>query len=276
MDTYFKEQLNRETSAVVNAMNNEKDLFQRTKTISIHEMNLFNSTTGDLTNCDKCKGKGYIAEVEVIRNNIGENSNCYTVVKECNCLTNKIEQTKAKNSGISPLLQKTFSNFIARSDWQQNIKKLAEENAKSKDWFFIGGQSGAGKTHICSAITNFQAKNGVRVKYMTWNEQINQLKDFEDNSFMEQLKRTECLYIDDLFKRPRGENGLPNLSSADIDKTWELINFRYLNKLKTIFSSELILEEIFSLDESLASRIKQNAGKYIVQVKGSGRNLRLI
>lgn len=267
MDTYFKR-----TKQIQNM---ELDMFTRTKAISLDEMELYNSTVGHETNCSKCKGRGYIAEVLGEKDVRGNTVRCYMVLKECECLSHKKENIVANNSGIQPLLQKTFDNFIANSSWQANVKKLAEENARSNDWFYIGGQSGAGKTHICSAITNYQSKNGKKVKYMTWNEQINELKNFEDNSVIEKLKRVECLYIDDLFKRPKGEDGLPKLSSPDIDKTWELINFRYLNKLKTIISSEVTLEDLIRIDESLGSRIKQCADKYIVSIKGNGRNLRL-
>lgn len=244
--------------------------FDRTKKIAFSEMNSFNQIYGEETNCSICKGKGYVMEV------IQEMGGFYTAVRECDCMAHKIADTQAKNNGTSPLLQKTFNNFYARKDWQKNIKELAIENAKVKDWFFIGGQSGAGKTHICSAITNYQAMNNAKVKYMMWNEDINKLKDFEDTSYMKELKRVECLYIDDLFKKPLGSNGFPNLTSSDIEKTWELLNFRELNKLKTVISSELTLDKILKIDESLGGRIKQNAGKFIISLNhDQERNRRL-
>lgn len=258
MDTYF--------NLTKKIMNSKVSLFTRTKAISLDEMQIYNSTIGNETNCPKCKGRGYIAEVVGEKDVKGNDIRCYMVLRECECLSHKRENVKAKNNGIQPLLEKTFENFIAKEDWQVNIKKLAEENAKGKDWFFIGGQSGTGKTHICSAILNYQSRNHIKVKYMTWNEDINKLKDFEDNTLIEKLKRVDCLYIDDLFKKPKGQNELPNLTSPDIDKTWELINFRYLNKLKTVISSELVLEDILKIDESLGSRIKQSAGKFTISL----------
>lgn len=267
MDTYF--------NRTKQIQNKEVDLFTRTKAISLDEMDLYNSTVGQETNCHKCKGRGYIAEVLGEKDVNGHDVRCYMVLKECKCLREKRGNIIANNSGIQPLLQKTFDNFMANTSWQADIKRLAEENAKGNDWFYIGGQSGAGKTHICSAITNYQSRNGKKVKYMTWNEQINELKNFEDNSLIEKLKRVECLYIDDLFKRPKGEDKLPKLTSPDIDKTWELLNFRYMNRLKTIISSEVTLENLMKIDESIGGRIKQCAGKYIVSIKGRGRNIRL-
>lgn len=236
------------------------------------EVRNYNEMEGTETNCQTCKGKGYIMEIQK-----DEFLGPYTTVKECGCMRRKLEFQKAKNSGIVPLLKKNFNNFETTNDWQKNIKALAMENAKTKTWFFIGGQSGAGKTHICSAITNHQSRNNVKVKYMVWTDDIRELKSFEDNSLMYQSKRVECLYIDDLFKKPKREDGLPNLTAADVDKTWELINFRYSNKLKTIISTELSIDDIIRIDESLGSRIKQNCGKYIINLsKSQERNYRLL
>ncbi len=236
------------------------------------EVRNYNSTEGTETNCQTCKGKGYIMEIQK-----DEFLGPYTTVKECGCMRRKLELQKAKNSGIVPLLKKNFNNFETTNDWQKNIKALAIENAKTKTWFFIGGQSGAGKTHICSAITNHQSRNNVKVKYMVWTDDIRELKSFEDDTLMYQSKRVECLYIDDLFKKPKREDGLPNLTAADVDKTWELINFRYSNRLKTIISTELSIDDIIRIDESLGSRIKQNCGKYIINLsRNQERNYRLI
>ena len=236
------------------------------------EVRNYNETEGTETSCQTCKGKGYIMEIQK-----DEFLGPYTTVKECGCMRRKLELQKAKNSGIVPLLKKNFNNFETTNDWQKNIKALAMENAKTKTWFFIGGQSGAGKTHICSAITNHQSRNNVKVKYMVWTDDIRELKSFEDDTLMYQSKRVECLYIDDLFKKPKREDGLPNLTAADVDKTWELINFRYSNKLKTIISTELSIDDIIRIDESLGSRIKQNCGKYIINLnRNKERNYRLL
>lgn len=254
-----------------------KDIKTKKAKISLDEMLQrevisFNNTEGTETDCKICKGKGYIMEIQ--QDDFLGN---YTTVKECACIKRKLELQKARNSGIVPLMKKTFDNFDTKNEWQAHIKSLAIANAKSKLWFFIGGQSGAGKTHICSAITNHQSRNNVKVKYMVWTDDIKQLKNFDDDSLMYESKRVECLYIDDLFKKPKREDGLPNLTAADFDKTWELINFRYSNKLKTIISTELSIDDIIRIDESLGSRIKQNCGKYIINLnRNQERNYRLL
>lgn len=234
-----------------------------------YELKTFNDSTGHETNCPKCKGKGYIMRAKK------ENGVFYPYVTECECMRDKKESQIAKNSGTLQLLDYKFSNYKTPEQWQKNIKALAEENAKTKEWFFVGGQSGAGKTHICSAITNYQRRHGVKVKYIIWTDEINKLKDFESTDHMDTLKQIECLYIDDMFKKISTKGG-QGLTSADITKTWELINFRANNKLKTIISTECTIDDIMQIDESLAGRIKKQAGKYVLNIpRDSKRNYRL-
>lgn len=261
------ENLKERASILKNLINNyePKDL----KSIAESEADTFNSSVGHETDCKICKGKGYIMAVEV------EHGRYYTYVKECRCMRDKIAKQEAKNSGTEQLLEYQFSNFYTKSEWQNNLKELAMENAKSKDWFFVGGQSGAGKTHICSAIANYQRKHGVRVKHIVWTDEIDKLKDFESTVHMDNLKMVECLYIDDMFKKVAVKDK-QGLTPADITKTWELLNFRANNKLKTIISTECTFDDLVGIDESLAGRIKQKAGKYTLSLsRDIDKNMRL-
>ncbi len=245
------------------------DRKEHQKQAVLWEMNSFNETPGNKTHCKRCKGKGYIMGV------IRKFDSYYTIVKECDCMANIKACREVKNSGMAQLLNYSFNNYKVESNWQADIKKRAMANANTKDWFFIGGQSGSGKTHICCAIANYQRRKGVRVKYIVWTDTINKLKDFEDDSYMSELKKVECLYIDDLFKKI-GTKYSDGLTSSDITKTWELINYRNLNNLKTIISSEMTLIDILNVDESLGSRIKQSAKNYSVTVPGDVRkNMRI-
>ncbi len=48
----------------------------------------------------------------------------------------------------------TFNRFQTDTPLQKLIKSTANKylDDRSSSWFFIGGQSGAGKSHICTAI----------------------------------------------------------------------------------------------------------------------------
>ena len=153
---------------------------------------------------------------------------------------------------------------------------LALENVKTYDWYFIGGQSGAGKTHICSAIANQLLDNGSKVEYMLWNDKVAKLKaiQLEHDTYsreINKLKSVEVLYIDDLFKTKDGIEP----SSADIKIAFEIFNWRYNNKLKTIISTEKTIMEIEQIDEAIAGRIAERAGKFALNIaKDDKRNYR--
>ena len=63
--------------------------FERLKKISLWEMKSFNDAKAKRVDCELCKGKGYKAEVQVVKDRLGRNVNCHTVVRECSCLSNK-------------------------------------------------------------------------------------------------------------------------------------------------------------------------------------------
>lgn len=73
------------------------------------------------------------------------------------------------------------------------------------------------------------------------------------------LVNCKVLYIDDLFKG--------KVLDQDLAIIWELIDDRYTSGKKTIISSEMDLSEIARLDESLAGRINQRAGKFVINIE---------
>ena len=64
-----------------------KKKFKRIKNICLWEMNSFNKAKEEKTDCSICNGKGWIAEVEVIKDKKGRSVYCYTVAKQCSCFS---------------------------------------------------------------------------------------------------------------------------------------------------------------------------------------------
>lgn len=196
--------------------------------------------------CEKCKDTGWITTTD---------ANGYEMATECNCKKTARIKRQMQRCGLGELLEKcTLENYKATEDWQKKIKTAAA-GYKGKGWFFIGGQSGSGKTHICSAIVGREIKKGTPAKYMRWREESTRLKriagDEEYRAEMEKLKTIKLLYIDDLFKG--------NTTEADIKLAFELIDQRYSRNNPTIISSELTISEIREIDEAIAGRIKEQA-----------------
>ena len=201
--------------------------------------------------CPICRNKGC---VYVLRDGTDE-----IVYRRCQCLKVRQEIIRIKESGLDKLGNKcTFRNFKTEERWQKQIKNAGKAFASekpNKSWFYIGGQPGSGKTHICTAIGMQLIKEGVPVRYMVWPEEIQKLKayinDISFESLVNAYKTVDVLYIDDFFKVRKGEK----ISTADVNMAIRIINHRYNAELVTIISSELSVQQIVELDEALGSRI---------------------
>lgn len=227
----------------------------------------YNSKSGTLKgyDCEICKNKGYIEKI------VDGNE----VLAECKCLKVRDTLRRIRESGLDELLKHcTFKNFVCESEYQYSAKELAKKYAE-RSWgsFFIGGQSGSGKTHLCTAIVGAMLKKGKSARYFVWREDSTILKGLvNDKSYKERIedfKKTDVLYIDDLFKQQ-------NVGDADIKLAFEIIDYRYRNALMTIISSELTIDGIMRIDEALAGRIMQMTRGYQINIeKDRSKNYRL-
>lgn len=220
------------------------------------KVNSFNEEEGNFNdydgyNCDICKNKGYIA--------LNIDNDFY--LQECECIKTRNSIKNMNESGLKDFIQKyKLNSFETQEEFQKNIKEKALEyiNKKTKKWFFIGGQSGSGKTFICSAISRELLLQNKSLYYFQWREDSRKLKaivneEKEYDEFMERIKEIDVLYIDDFFKTQRNAT----ITTADINLAFEIINYRYKANKETIISSELTLNEIIDIDEAIGGRIKE-------------------
>lgn len=239
-----------------------KLLFEKSKYKTREEWKIakFNERQGNLNkhdgfNCPKCKNRGgflYLTE------------DGYEQFKYCECYKFRDTIHKLKRSGLnSSLKEKTFENFKTKATWQEIALQKAKNFIKETDkkWFYFGGQSGCGKTHLCTAISICFLNKNKNVHYMPWRDEVTRLKSVIFNeskygSYISVLKNVEVLYIDDFWKTGKdSKKQLTTPSSSDINIAYEIINSRYATKKITIFSSEFLLREIFDIDEAIGSRI---------------------
>lgn len=234
----------------------------------LERMERYNSREGDLDgyDCPLCHNKG----------NHMTFRDGYEILMECECMQKRRWKWQLQKSGLAELAEQyRFDTFRTENELQQTMKTLAEEFAEQgSGWFFIGGQVGCGKTHLCTAIANALLEQGKEIRYLVWTEEVGKLKALrmEEAAYARALaawKQAEVLFIDDLFKTRSG--GMP--TDADVQIAFELLNARYNDPKKiTLLSGERELREIMDIDEALGSRIYQRCGKFKLSVGRERRN----
>jgi DNA replication protein DnaC len=230
----------------------------------------YNRTPGKLTgyDCPKCLNRGDVAKA----------IDGQLVVSSCECLKIRDSLRRIDQSGLSGTLETcTFEQYMATEPWQRHAKERAMEfSEQDGQWLYIGGQVGSGKTHLCTAIVGRMLERGKSARYMMWRDDSVELKAHINDDYAELIapyKTCDVLYIDDLFKGFKQGSGP---TQADLSIAFEILNHRYQSRKTTIISSEYTLDDIFALDEAIASRIYERARDYILAIgRDSGRNYRM-
>lgn len=250
---------------------------------------LYNQSQGNLNEqdgyeCSICKNKGFIAEVKYNE----QFGYYYQVMTNCKCRKVRNAINRLNRSGLKDAVKRyTFDNFQTPELWQAHIKEAAMRFCTDDQhtWFYIAGNSGSGKSHICTAIAVHYIRKGMDTHYMLWRDEIMKLKASvtDPEAYSEQikeLKEVPVLYIDDFFKNGKGADGKSiRPTAADVNAAFEIINYRYNTpKLITIISSERTLDELMDIDEATTGRIieRSKEGGYCLNMKRDGsRNWRL-
>lgn len=224
-----------------------------------------NNLPGDLTDydCPKCKNKGWVAY------NDGEG----VVYERCSCMPRRQALRQIRLSGLSALLEDyRFDNYETPEPWQESALSKARQYAESpsKNWFYIFGSPGTGKSHLCTGICGVLLESGRDVRYMLWRDASREMKAVVNDSAFNELiapyKRCAVLYIDDFLKGGTGD--------ADKRLAFELLNSRYNSRRPTLISSELSIDTILDWDEAIGSRIYERAKGYVIHTNGQNWRLR--
>lgn len=235
-----------------------------------------NAVAGDLTgfDCQKCRNRGNFAIPK-------DNGNI--AFQDCDCMKIRRCIWKMERSGLKDVIREfRFERYQTSATWQEKARELAERYAQNPaGWFLACGQSGSGKTHLCTAICRELLMGGNQVVYMPWRQDVAELKAASLDSGrrserLNELKNAEYLYIDDLFKMGANPEGIIKPTSSDVSIAFEIINHRYINHSPTIISTELLPEELLRVDEATGGRIVERANGYTLAIgKDVGKNYRL-
>ena len=202
----------------------------------------------------------------------------YKYTKPCKCVLEKQLQESLKRTGldIEEYQSKNFETFKRDTEEANKMYKLAQDFLKDEHATGIGffGKSGTGKTHICIAICNELLKKGVIHKYFNYRRDIQVLIAcrFNEETYNKKLSEwmnVNVLYIDDFLKLAKNKDGTYNVQELQI--SYDIINTRYINKKKTILSSELSVSDIKNVDEAIGSRIFEMIDPYGIKLTGANR-----
>lgn len=223
--------------------------------------------------CHKCKDTGYI---------MSKDENGYQMAEKCECFAMKQARELLERSGISEeFSRKTFANFDtrgipqlanARNKAVQYVKGFREFERERYNSIIFAGQVGSGKTHLGTAICGMLMNTGIPVVYMAYRNAVTKIKQniTDEQAYSSALNKytfARVLYIDDFLKG--------RLTEADVNIMYEIVNYRYMNNLPIILSTEKRPDELLAFDEAIGSRLMEMCKGNIVQLQGKELNYRL-
>lgn len=209
-----------------------------------------------------------------------ENGNEYAV--PCQCREKNTALRMMESSGIrSEDTKKGFKDFetfnekglqVAKQTALNYLTQFDKNKYSRNNSLLLCGASGRGKTTLGMAVANNLIHKCVGVRYMPYRDEVTKLKqeitdEFTYTEHMNKLKTARVLFIDDLLKG--------KVTESDVNILYEIINYRYLERLPLIISTEKLSNELLAFDEAIGSRILEMCKGYVVTFDSSIPNYRM-
>ena len=155
-------------------------------------------------------------------------------------------------SHLEELKGLTFETFrprgqIGLGEKQANSLEMAYNQANHyarnlNGWLLLRGGYGCGKTHLAAAIANFAVGMGVPTLFLTVPDLLDMLRfsyDSADTTFEDrfnEIRNASLLILDDF--------GTQNATGWAQEKLFQIINYRYINKLPLVITTNLSLDDV--------------------------------
>lgn len=213
-------------------------------------------------NCPLCGGLGYLRrDLPVGHPEFGK-----AIICDCRrkSVTEQVRSRLFSISRLDELKELTFESFNSRGrmglgEKQVQSLELAFNHARQyatslNGWLLLQGGYGSGKTHLAAAIANYAVQMGVPTLFLTVPDLLDTLRfayDNPDTTFeerFEQIRNAELLVLDDF--------GTQNATGWAQEKLFQIINFRYINKLPLVVTTNLAMDEI---EARIRSRLQDPA-----------------
>lgn len=222
--------------------------------------------------CPQCHGLGYLRlDVPLGHPEFGK-------VHVCSCrqeqVSQQVRQRLFELSHLDELGELTFDNFEPRGHvgmWPRQADSLEYAFNDSRrfaqnleGWLVLQGGYGCGKTHLAAAIANFAVNLGVPTLFITVPDLLDALRfayndpqaTFEER--FDQIRQAPLLILDDF--------GTQNATAWAQEKLFQIVNFRYINKLPLVVTTNLSEKDI---EERIQSRLNHPDLVTVVKILAS-------
>jgi DNA replication protein DnaC len=167
-------------------------------------------------------------------------------------VTNAVRAHLYALSHLEELKDLTFDSFNPRGrkglgEIQAGSLEMAFNQAQHyaqslNGWLLLQGGYGCGKTHLAAGIANYAVGMGVPTLFLTVPDLLDTLRfayNDKDTTFEErfdEIRNARLLVLDDF--------GTQNATGWAQEKLFQIVNYRYINKLPTVVTTNLALDEI--------------------------------
>jgi DNA replication protein DnaC len=208
--------------------------------------------------CPHCHGLGYLRRERPL----GDPD--FGRLEPCTCrqagLRRQVRQQLYSLSRLDRLQDLTFESFLPRGRpnlatyHQESLERAFQASrhyAHTLDgWLLLQGGYGCGKTHLAAAIANECVALGVPTLFLTVPDLLDSLRaafdseatNYEDR--FDQIRNAGLLVLDDL--------GTQHATEWAREKLFQILNYRYINHLPAVLTTNQPLDEI---DGRLRSRL---------------------
>jgi len=199
--------------------------------------------------CPICGGIGYL------RRDLPIDHPDFGKIVPCSCRSEEITQSARSRlfrmSSLEALKNLRFDNFEKRgrvglgqlqADSIENAYNQARNFADNQEgWLLMLGRFGSGKTHLAAAIANHAIETGTSTLFLTVPDLLDWLRyaysgvDMSFEERFEEIREIPLLILDDF--------GTQNATPWAQEKIFQIMNHRYINKLPTVVTSNMLIND---------------------------------
>ncbi len=148
---------------------------------------------------------------------------------------------------------------------ERAFNQAQQYSRKLDGWLLLQGGYGCGKTHLAAAIGNFAVGLGVPTLFVTVPDLLDLMRQSYGDKEMgfeerfDEIRRAPLLILDDF--------GTQNATPWAQEKLFQILNYRYINHLALVVTTNLSLREI---EGRIRSRLAGSRSGYIRLYYGWG------